>query len=71
MVETTGCGGARAPRWWTVARAAAELGCSADKVYELLADGRLKGARRLDPGKPKSPWRIPPAAVEVYLSAAG
>jgi len=63
-METT----TRAPRWLTVARAAAELGCSTDKVYELLGDGRLKGARRLDPERPKSPWRIPPAAVELYLA---
>lgn len=58
----------RPPRPLTVVQVAERLGCSTDKVYELLDAGRLPGARRLDPEKPKSPWRIPQAAVELYLA---
>jgi excisionase family DNA binding protein len=58
----------RPSRPLTVGQVAERLGCSVDKVYELLDDEQLPGARRLDPRKPKSPWRIPPAAVELYLA---
>lgn len=57
----------RPARPLTVVQVAERLGCSADKVYELLEAGRLPGARRLDPARPKSPWRIPASAVESYL----
>lgn len=59
---------ARPARPLTVLQVADRLGCSIDKVYELLDDELLPGARRLDPRKPKSPWRIPVAAVELYLA---
>jgi excisionase family DNA binding protein len=59
---------ARPARPLTVGQVAERLGCSVDKVYELLEADRLPGARRLDPNRKRSPWRIPPAAVELYLA---
>jgi excisionase family DNA binding protein len=59
---------ARPVRELRVDQVAERLSCSVDKVYELLEAGRFPGAHRLDPRKPKSPWRIPPAALESYLA---
>lgn len=58
----------RPARMLTVTQVADRLGCSTDKVYELIEARLLPGARRLDPRKPKSPWRIPDSAPESYLA---
>jgi excisionase family DNA binding protein len=59
----------RPSRPLSVRQLADRLGCSADKVYELLDEARFPGAYRLDPRRPKSPWRVPQAALEAFLAA--
>ena len=51
----------------TAKEVAALVGCHYATIPDLVKRGHFPGARKLDPTKRNSPYKIPRQAVEAYL----
>ncbi len=53
----------------TIPEAAVELRCGRNKIYRLIARGRIKAIDTADEGSTQTVLRVPRSSLEAYIQA--